>query len=31
VELSDPDSILYVTKGLPPGKESPLPKPVANK
>jgi tetratricopeptide (TPR) repeat protein len=31
VELSDPDSILYVTKGLPPGKESPLPKPVPNK
>jgi tetratricopeptide (TPR) repeat protein len=31
VELSDPDSILYVTRGLPPGKESPLPKPEPNK
>ena len=31
VELTDPDSILYVTKGLPPGHESPLPKPVPQK
>lgn len=27
VEVTDPDSLLYITKGLPPGHESPLPKP----
>jgi tetratricopeptide (TPR) repeat protein len=29
VEVQDPESILYITKGLPPGMESPMPKPVA--
>ncbi len=29
VEVQDPQSILYITKGLPPGMESPMPKPVA--
>ncbi len=27
VEVQDPESILYITKGLPPGMESPMPKP----
>jgi len=31
VEVSDPDSILYITKGLPPGHESPQPKPEPRK
>jgi len=31
VEVSDPDSLLYITKGLPPGHQSPLPKPVSQK
>jgi tetratricopeptide (TPR) repeat protein len=31
VELTDPDSVLYVTKGLPPGHPPPQPKPVPNK
>jgi tetratricopeptide (TPR) repeat protein len=31
VEVSDPDSILYITKGLPPGHESPQPKPEPQK
>jgi tetratricopeptide (TPR) repeat protein len=26
VEVQDPESILYITKGLPPGMESPMPK-----
>jgi hypothetical protein len=29
VEVQDPGSILYITKGLPPGMESPMPKPAA--
>ena len=29
VEVQDPESILYITKGLPPGMSSPMPKPVA--
>jgi hypothetical protein len=29
VEVQDPESILYITRGLPPGMESPMPKPVA--
>lgn len=28
VEVQDPDSVLYITKGLPPGHESPQPKPA---
>lgn len=28
VEVQDPESILYITKGLPPGMESPMPKPA---
>jgi len=28
VEVQDPESILYITRGLPPGMESPMPKPV---
>ncbi len=31
VELSDPDSILYVTKGMPPGHQPPQPKPDPQK
>jgi tetratricopeptide (TPR) repeat protein len=31
VEVQDPESILYITKGLPPGMESPMPKQVAPK
>ncbi|MGA7969279.1 MAG: hypothetical protein WCC32_16005 [Terriglobales bacterium] len=29
VQVQDPESILYITKGLPPGMESPMPKPAA--
>jgi tetratricopeptide (TPR) repeat protein len=29
IEVADPESILYITKGLPPGAESPKPKPVS--
>jgi hypothetical protein len=28
VEVQDPESILYITKGLPPGMATPMPKPV---
>lgn len=28
IEVQDPQSILYITKGLPPGMDSPMPKPV---
>ena len=28
VEVQDPESILYITRGLPPGMASPMPKPV---
>jgi tetratricopeptide (TPR) repeat protein len=31
VEVSDPDSLLYITRGLPPGHESPQPKPEPQK
>ncbi|MGC2247556.1 MAG: hypothetical protein WA609_13215 [Terriglobales bacterium] len=31
VEVQDPGSILYITKGLPPGMASPMPKPVGAK
>jgi tetratricopeptide (TPR) repeat protein len=31
VEVQDPESILYITKGLPPGMASPMPKPVGAK
>ncbi len=31
VEVQDPESILYITKGLPPGMESPMPKQRAPK
>lgn len=31
IEVQDPDSILYITKGLPPGMESPMPKPASTK
>jgi len=29
IEVADPDSLLYITKGLPPGAEPPQPKPVS--
>jgi tetratricopeptide (TPR) repeat protein len=29
IEVADPDSILFITKGLPPGAESPQPKPAS--
>jgi tetratricopeptide (TPR) repeat protein len=29
IEVADPGSILYITKGLPPGVESPQPKPLS--
>lgn len=31
VEVQNPESILFITKGLPPGMESPQPKPAAPK
>lgn len=30
IEVQDPGSILYITKGLPPGMESPTPNPAAS-
>jgi tetratricopeptide (TPR) repeat protein len=31
VEVQDPESLLFITKGLPPGMESPTPKPMGKK